>query len=249
MQILLNDPHIIVINKPAGTPSTCQAHNTQQASVAAFLLERYPEQLSIGINGQTDAGLVHRLDNHTSGILIAAKTTDAYSHLTDQFRQRTIKKYYTALVIGQTPEHACIDIAIAHHPKKKKKMIACPNQDIARQQKARSAITYIKTIKRFVIQGEHYSLVDIEIITGMRHQIRVHLSHMGYPIIGDSLYQNSKKQKLDKNHITGHFLHACKTIFMHPHTHEKITLTCELPSQLQKLLNKMTKQHTGDELE
>lgn len=223
------DEDIILLEKPAGLP--CLPSKKGQSLCLSTLLIDYLPQLS----SLPDAGLVHRLDNDTSGIVMLAKDADIYKQLRNEWNEGSVEKIYTALVLGQTKTQGLIQIPIAHHPSNVKKMICCENQELASLHKARPAHTEYKTLKVF---GD-YSLVEVKIITGVRHQIRVHLSHLGFPLAGDKLYQNAKRKKEDTLGLKRHFLHASALCFNHPTTKERMKKESKLPKDLADVLEKM----------
>lgn len=208
LQINYEDQDVLVIEKPAGIPCL-PAKGSSSTTLYDMIIRARPSQKNI-----KEAGLVHRLDNDTSGVMLAAKTEKAYEHLREQFDEGKVLKEYVALVVGNPPAKGTIEDPIAHHPRKKKKMIVSKN--------GRPASTKFKVIKRF---GKKYALLRVEIRTGVRHQIRVHLASMGFPIAGDRLYQNPGKRSEDVLPLKRHFLHASKIGFEHPGTNERIELS------------------------
>jgi len=251
----LNAPHVVyqdeaifVIVKPAGMPSV-SLQKGMQDSLAAWIKKKFPNQAKIG--KASDAGLAHRLDNDTSGLIVVAKTNDAYENLRRQFSGHSdILKEYTALVIGSPPNEGSIVTPIAHHSRKKKKMIVCESDEKTKTLKARSAITSFEVLKRYKsphdrrkVSGNQcptppsaYSLLRVRIVTGVRHQIRVHLASIGFPIAGDRLYQNPKKRLEDTLPLKRHFLHASRLGFIHPKTGKWIEVKSALPDELKEVL-------------
>lgn len=166
-KIIDEDEHLCVLEKPAAWPSVAAKPGTlDPKSVEGWLQARYPA-----------ARLVHRLDNETSGLMLAAKTTRVWEHLRKIWKTEAVVKKYRALVVGKTPPSGTISTPIAHHPRKKKKMVPGGK-------KARPALTQYKTLRHF----KDYSLIEIRITTGVRHQIRVHLASIGHPVAGDKIY-------------------------------------------------------------
>ncbi|PIR24712.1 MAG: RluA family pseudouridine synthase [Deltaproteobacteria bacterium CG_4_10_14_0_2_um_filter_43_8] len=228
------DEDIILLEKPAGLP--CLPSKKGQSDCLSKMLLEYLPQLST----LPDAGLVHRLDNDTSGIVMLAKDAGIYAQLRNEWNEGSVEKIYLALVLGHTKAQGLIQIPIAHHPTNVKKMICCENQELASEHKARPAHTEYKTLKVF---GD-YSLLEVKIITGVRHQIRVHLSHLGFPLAGDKLYQNTKRKKEDALGLKRHFLHASALCFNHPTTKERITVESKLPKDLANALEKIVASFT-----
>lgn len=156
-----------------------------------------------GIGGEIRPGIVHRIDKDTSGLLIVAKNDNAHVKMSEQIKNHEVKKTYIALVRGVFKENeATIDMPIGRSTSDRKKMAVNKN--------GKNAITHIKVLKRF----DKYTLLQVNIETGRTHQIRVHLSHIGYPIVGDYTYSNGKNE-FD---VIGQCLHAQKLEFKHPIT-------------------------------
>jgi len=240
--IVHEDLSLIVVEKPGGMPSASLKAG-EPGTVASWLLDRYPELKSLP-RGELEAGLVNRLDNDTSGLVVAAKTMEAYEHLRGQFSDGSAEKEYLALVVGSPPEEGIIDVPIAHHPSKKKRMVACESDERARQWKARPASTKFSVLKRFEFIDDDanrfdYALLAVSISTGVRHQIRVHLSHTGCPIAGDGLYRNPKKRASDPLELNRHFLHASRLAMSHPRSGERISFESALPRELKSALDRL----------
>ncbi|MBI4126254.1 MAG: RNA pseudouridine synthase, partial [Deltaproteobacteria bacterium] len=189
-----------------------------------------------------DFGIAHRLDNDTSGLMVVAKTNDALVLLSQQFRSPSplpsrererergqfAVKEYTALVLGSPPNGGAIDDPIAHHPRKKAKMIV--------DDEGRPAKTDYTVTQRY----RDYSLLTVTIATGVRHQIRVHLASAGFPLAGDRLYQNPKKRAIDTLPLQRHFLHASRLTITHPVTGKRRTWTSKLPDDLTTILSELS---------
>ena len=237
-RIIHEDDSLLVVDKPAGAPSA-SLKSGEEGTVAAWLLKLHPEQGSLP-KGELEAGLVNRLDNETSGIIVAARTLDAYEKLRSQFADGSARKEYAALIVGHAPDAWAIDAPIAHHPNKKRKMVACESEERAREWKGRRASTRLKTLERYEFEGSEYTLVSIGISTGVRHQIRVHLAHIGHPIAGDGIYRNPKKQAEDPLKLDKHFLHASRLTIAHPTSGKPVTFESPLPEDLQSALNRLT---------
>lgn len=225
------DEAIIVIDKPAGWPAVF-VREGKERTVAAWLLEQIPEQASVGMR-PAEAGLVHRLDNDTSGLLLAARMGEAFSSLRRQFEEGAVEKGYRALVLGDPPPEGTIDAPIAHHPRKGKKMVVCESEARAAELKGRAARTAYRVIERF----ERYSLISVTIATGVRHQIRAHLASIGHPIAGDLLYQNARARARDDLSLTRQFLHASRLSFVHPVSGTPISFSSDLPADLRAALS------------
>ncbi|MCI9016990.1 MAG: RluA family pseudouridine synthase [Clostridia bacterium] len=224
LDIIYEDKDIIVINKPKGLvvhPANGNPDNTLVNAIMSIC----KDSLS-GIGGEIRPGIVHRLDKDTSGIIIVAKNDKAHINLSEQIKNRQIKKTYIALVRGTIKEKsATIDMPIARSTKDRKKM--------AVDKKGKNAITHFKIEKRY----DKYTLLEIDIETGRTHQIRVHMSEIGYPIVGDTVYSNGKNEF----GITGQCLHAKKLKFKHPITQEEMLLQAPLPQYFQDILKQLEK--------
>ena len=219
LDIIYEDKDIIVVNKPKGMvvhPANGNSNGTLVNAVMAIC----KDSLS-GIGGELRPGIVHRLDKDTSGILIVAKNDKAHINLSEQIKNHEVKKTYLAVVRGVIKENeATINMPIGRSTKDRKKM------DVT--EKGKNAVTHFKVLAR----SDKNTLLEVNIETGRTHQIRVHLSHIGYPIIGDSVYSNGK----NKWNIEGQCLHAWKLDFVHPISKEKMHLEADIPKYLKEIL-------------
>ncbi|PIU57791.1 MAG: hypothetical protein COS89_03635 [Deltaproteobacteria bacterium CG07_land_8_20_14_0_80_38_7] len=241
IKIHYEDSDIMVVEKPGGIP-TLPARNGIKPTLYDLITKKYPEQLKIN----NEAGIVHRLDNETSGLVLIAKNPALYQELRKLFSEdsKKITKEYIALVIGHTKKDGEINTWIAHHPEKQNKMIVCSSQKQAEELKARKAFTEFHTTNIFTTKYDppnfpflgKYSLLTIKIATGIRHQIRAHLASIGHPIAGDKLYQNAKIRQKDILPHKRIFLHATKLTFKHPKTSKLIDISSPLPNDLIKIL-------------
>ncbi len=236
-RIVYEDEALFIVDKPAGMPST-SLREGEQGTLAAWLAERNPEQTKIGKDPR-EAGLVNRLDNETSGIVVAARTTDAHAELRRQFKEDGVRKRYLALVIGEPPDRGMIDAPIAHHPSKAKKMVACETESLAKELSARPAHTSFELLERYSMKDARYALLSVTIKTGARHQIRVHLAHIGFPISGDAIYRNPKKRAQDPLAPARHLLHSAKISIVNPLTNKPMTFESPLPPDFQAALSKL----------
>jgi 23S rRNA pseudouridine1911/1915/1917 synthase len=225
LDIRYEDDDIIVINKPAGMvvhPGT--GHET--GTLVHAVLAHCPDLPGIG--GEIRPGVVHRLDKDTSGLVVMAKTEQALRQVQGQFRARRVEKTYLALVHGQiSPPRALIDAPIGRDPSNRKRM-SVVTAESARKRDARTAYQ-AETIY------EAYSLIRCKPITGRTHQIRVHLAYIGYPIVGDATY-GRRRERLK---LARHFLHAHALTFLRPSDKAVLTLTAELPPDLQAVLDRL----------
>ena len=224
IDIIFQDEHIAVINKPAGMVVHPSAGHYDNTLVNALLY--HCKDLS-GINDTLRPGIVHRLDKDTSGLIVVAKNDKAHLNLAEQFKEREIKKFYKALVHGIVkPETGRIENFIGRHKKNRLKFSSFTSS-------GKLAITNYKVEKYF----NNMTLLDINIETGRTHQIRVHFSEKGYPLVGDTLYGNKKLDK--KVNINRVFLHSYKMIFKHPVLNKELSFAIELPEGLKDFLKKI----------
>lgn len=229
LDIRYEDDDILLINKPAGIvvhPSV--GHET--GTLVNALLYYYPALA--GTDLTLRPGVVHRLDKYTSGLLIMAKNENALHYMQAQFKARTIKKRYVALVEGKIkPEAALIDAPLGRDPKQRKKMAVIPPNSPAT---ARESQTKYET----AVAYNNFTLVNCYPITGRTHQIRVHLAYIGYPIVCDHIYGRRKASFPD---LKRHFLHAAQISFKRPFDGEELTFTAELPPELQAIIDQLDK--------
>ncbi len=231
LAILYEDSSIIVIDKPPGMVVHPAAGNPSGTLVNALLY--HCKDLG-GINGVLRPGIVHRLDKGTSGVMVVAKDDEAYHQLIKQFKNRTVEKIYLAIAWGPfAEEEGLIDSPIGRHPSERKRMST-------RTKKARAAVTGWKVMERF----NGFTLLEIHPRTGRTHQIRVHLSSMGHPLLGDSIYGRKGrdgsirdpvlKECLKK--IGRQALHAHRLGFHHPRTSENVQFISPIPQDMKEVL-------------
>jgi len=222
IEIIYEDSDIIVVNKPKGMV-VHPANGNPDGTLVNAIMAICKDSLS-GIGGEIRPGIVHRIDKDTSGLLIVAKNDNAHVKMSEQIKNHEVKKTYIALVRGVFKENeATIDMPIGRSTSDRKKMAVNKN--------GKNAITHIKVLKRF----DKYTLLKVNIETGRTHQIRVHLSHIGYPIVGDYTYSNGKNE-FD---VIGQCLHAQKLEFKHPITQKDMCLEAELPQYFKDILDKL----------
>lgn len=220
IDIVYEDEDIIVVNKPKGLVVHPASGNWDGTLVNA-IMEICKDSLS-GIGGEIRPGIVHRLDKDTSGLLIVAKNDKAHINMSEQIKNREVSKIYYALVRGVVPENeATINMPIARSSKDRKKMAVSKD--------GKEAITHFKVIRRY----DKYTLLEVKIDTGRTHQIRVHLSEIGYPVIGDEVYSNGKNEF----NVHGQLLHAKSLKFKHPISGNEMFLEAELPEEFKNVLN------------
>ena len=222
LDILYEDDSLLILNKPAGLVVHPSAGHEAGTMVNA-LLAHCPTLP--GINGVQRPGIVHRLDKDTTGAIAVAKTEQAFHHLQEQFRTKTARRDYLAIVYGAPPqEKGTIDQPIGRHPVERQKMAVVPAE------KGRRAITHWHVKERL----GNFTLMEFELETGRTHQIRVHSAFMGHPIVGDQVYGSGRKS-VNVN-LPGQALHAWRLRLRHPLTEEWVVAIAPLPFTFTKLL-------------
>jgi len=221
LDIIFEDPHLLVVNKPASMV-VHPAPGHPDGTLVNALLAHYPPIADVG--PQDRAGIVHRLDKETSGALVVAKSELILEALQHQFRNREVEKTYLALVNGQVqPPRGIIEVPIGRDPTDRQRMAPVPEGKYAR--------TRYQVVRRF----RKHTLLEAHPYTGRTHQIRVHLSWLGHPVVGDADY-GSRRQRLLTDR---HFLHASRLRFTHPVTGEEMTFRAPLPEELDGLLRQL----------
>lgn len=219
IDILYEDKDIIVVNKPKGMV-VHPANGNLDGTLVNAIMAICKDSLS-GIGGKIRPGIVHRLDKDTSGVLIVAKNDKAHINLSEQIKNHEVEKTYIALVRGTVKENeATINMPIGRSSKDRKKMAVTKN--------GKNAVTHFKVLKRH----NNYTLLEVKIETGRTHQIRVHLSEIGYPIIGDTTYSNGKNEW----GIVGQCLHAKSIKFKHPTTGKEMLVEAPIPAYFQNII-------------
>jgi 23S rRNA pseudouridine1911/1915/1917 synthase len=223
LDIIYEDDQIILINKPVGLLVHPVRGNRTDTLVNALLA--HSEKLG-NINGTIRPGIVHRLDKNTSGAIVVAKTQESLINLQKQFKQRKTKKLYRTVLKGTLPYNSgTIDAPIGRNPKNRTKMAVV-------KENSKKAITEFKVLDRF----HGYTYVEVGLKTGRTHQIRVHFSHIDYPILGDQKYGNKDKMEFNLNH---HLLHSYLLGFFHPSGENWVEYKAELPQKFQQILSKI----------
>ena len=224
IEIIYEDKDIIVVNKPKGMV-VHPANGNLDGTLVNAIMAICKDSLS-GIGGEIRPGIVHRLDKDTSGLLIVAKNDKAHINLSEQIKNHEVQKTYLALVRGIVKENeATINMPIGRSTKDRKKMAVTKN--------GKEAITHFKVLQRY----DKYTLLEVKIETGRTHQIRVHLTQIGYPIVGDTTYSNGKNEW----EIVGQCLHAKSLKFRHPITNEDMFLEADVPKYFQDILEDLEK--------
>ena len=233
LDILFEDQDLVVINKPAGMVVHPAAGHQQGTLVNALL--HHCDDLA-GIGGTLRPGIVHRLDKDTSGVLVVTKNDSAHLHLAEQFRHHSIKREYLALIHGHLPTPAgTIDQPLGRHPVHRKKFST-------KARNSKRAVTHWRVIDNY--EQEKFSLIRLRLETGRTHQIRVHLSETGHPLIGDPLYgrrtelNNIKDQQLRTliRQLPGQALHAHTLGFIHPTNGDYLEFSSDIPVPLRHII-------------
>ena len=239
LPIVFQDSDLIVIDKPAGMVVHPAAGHSSGTLVNALL--HHVDDLS-GIGGEKRPGIVHRLDRGTSGLMVIAKNDASHEELSRQFHDREVEKEYIALVWGEVQAGRRIDAPIGRDAGNRKKMSA-------KARRSREAVTRIVKAQKF---GVVLTLANIAILTGRTHQIRVHLSAIGHPVVGDALYGGVHRRVPGDlravTHLTRPFLHAARLAFTHPSEKRRMEFASALPDDLQGVLDELTEQIHGDRL-
>ncbi len=237
LNIVYEDEFLLVINKPAHLVVHPGAGNSKGTLVNALL--HHDEKL----NQLPRAGIIHRLDKDTTGLLVVGKTLEAYTALAKQMQAREIDRHYVALVQGHIVAGQTITTGYGRHPRHRLKMAICTG--------GKEAITSYSVKKHY--PKAHATLLNLKLMTGRTHQIRVHMTHIHHPILGDPLYGGRPKhpKNLDDEarelflNFKRQALHAETLSFIHPINHERLTLTAPLPDDFQKLIDALDDNENG----
>ena len=221
LDVVYEDADVIVVNKPKGLV-VHPAPGHPDGTLVNALLHHCGDSLS-GIGGELRPGIVHRIDRDTSGLIIAAKNDFAHVRLAAQLQEHTLARTYRCIVMGNLREDAgTVNAPIGRCPADRKKMAVVAG--------GRNAVTHWMALERY--PGAAY--VECRLETGRTHQIRVHMAYIGHPILGDTVYGNRKSVPC----LQGQCLHAVGLKFIHPRTGEPVQLTCPLPEEFEKQLEK-----------
>lgn len=240
IDIVYQDDHVIVINKPVGLVVHPGAGNPDGTLLNA-LLYHFPELQHV-----PRAGIVHRLDKDTSGVMVVAKTLEAQFHLVQQLQKRSVKRHYIALAVGEFTGGGTVNANIGRSGNDRLRMAVTPG--------GKEAITHYQILERYV----GLTLIECQLETGRTHQIRVHLAHIRHPLVGDTLYggRNRIPKGLDadvRENILGfprQALHALELAFIHPHTEEIMRFETELPDDMQDLIDQLPEaRHQSQEMD
>jgi 23S rRNA pseudouridine1911/1915/1917 synthase len=227
LDILFEDAAVLILNKPPGLV-VHPAPGNEAGTLVNALLFHDPVFQTL-----ERAGIVHRLDKDTSGAMVVAKSETAIAELQRQFKARETNKQYLALVWGHPPPSGRIETLIGRHSKHRKKMAVL-------KEGGREAISTFQTLERFA----ETALVQVKIETGRTHQIRVHLAHLGHPVVGDSVYGRARKNKLPSR-PTRQMLHAEKLDFIHPTSGKRLSFAAPLFDDMRFLLEELRNGQNG----
>ena len=226
LDIVFEDEHLLIVNKPAGLVVHPGAGNQQHTLVNALLYH------SPALSHLPRAGIVHRLDKDTTGLLLVAKTLPMHTSLVRQMQAREIQRHYLALVHGHVIGGGTIDTFYGRHSRNRLKMAVCTH--------GKQAITQFTVEKQY----QYFTLLNVTLQTGRTHQIRVHMAHLNHPVVGDPLYggqaripagiTDTLRQTIKQ--FKRQALHACTLSFIHPHLQKKLTFTAPLPDDFKLLL-------------
>ncbi len=224
LDIVYEDGDVIVVNKSVGLV-VHPAPGHPDGTLVNALLYHCGDSLS-GINGVLRPGIVHRIDRDTSGLIIVAKNDMAHLALADQLRDHTLSRTYQAIVVGGLREDSgTVNAPIARHTTDRKRMCV-PQRD------GRPSVTHWQVLERYA----GYTHIQCHLETGRTHQIRVHMAHIGHPLLGDIVYGSKKPYP----GLVGQCLHACRLQFIHPTTNQLLTVECPLPEWFQTTLHTLS---------
>lgn len=228
--IVYEDSSILVVDKPAGM-ATHGFSGKDSRTVANFLAAQRPALLGVG-KSRWEPGLVHRLDVETSGLVLVAKSQSAYDQLRTQFRRHEISKTYWALVSGKTSNRGVIEFPLAHDRRDERRMSVVRQPSSHKEERRWRATTRYRKLGA----ARGMSLLEVEMATGVTHQIRAHLAAIGHPIVGDALYGADHRENFG---LQRQFLHARSLAFRHPEDGRMIRVDADLPVELKEILRRV----------
>jgi len=234
LNVIYEDSHVIVLNKPAGLV-VHPAPGNYTGTLVNALLYHYGSLPSLTRGGEgaerERAGIVHRLDKDTSGVMVVARTQEALRSLSTQFKNRVVRKKYLALVAGVIKKGSgTIEVGLGRHVKERRKISVHTHN-------AREAVTSFLVKERY----PSATLVEVEIKTGRTHQIRVHMAHIDHPVLGDRVYGGGRAPKFGETIITRQMLHAETLSLLHPDTGHPMTFSAPPPADMAEIIEKLRK--------
>lgn len=229
-KIIYEDESFFVVDKPAGWITDASNTTTNQPVIQKWIAENYKFEIN---NFDFRNGIVHRLDKETTGLLLIAKTKQAFEELQRQFKERLVHKTYIALAHGQIEEkEGIINEPVGRLPWRRDRFGVLPD--------GRDAVTKYEVVANYSLNAIPYTLLRLMPQTGRTHQIRIHLKHIGHPIVADEFYAGRKTARHDRKWCSRLFLHAGEIKFLHPVTKKEITYKSDLAEDLNTALAKLT---------
>lgn len=231
-EVLFEDPSILVLEKPAGWITNSAQTTSTQPVVQDWVRKKH--QSSLTNNVECRDGIVHRLDKETSGLLLVARSKEAFEELQRQFKERLVQKTYIALVHGKVAlKEGMIDEPVGRLPWRRDRFGVLSG--------GRDALTLYKVVKYYQDSktNQEYTLLELNPKTGRTHQIRIHLKHLGHPIVGDEFYAGRKTARNDRKWCQRLFLHAGSISFLDPLTKKPVSFSSKLPRDLRETLDKL----------
>lgn len=229
---IFEDDNILIIDKPAGWITNEASTTAGQPVLQTWLFNNF--DYAIAKDKRFRSGIVHRLDKETSGVLIVAKTKEAFENLQNQFKKRIVEKKYTALAHGKVGlKKGSIEVPVGRLPWNRKRFGVVPG--------GRNAKTRYEVKAYFKKSSDEYTLLELFPKTGRTHQIRVHLKYLRHPIVSDELYAGRKTARKDRSWCPRLFLHASSLAILNPTTKKKVEYETPLPGDLKQALDKLAK--------
>lgn len=229
-EIIFQDESIFVINKPSGWITNEADTTTKQPVIQTWIRENFEYPLKD--NKEMRDGIVHRLDKETSGILLIAKTKEAFEKLQAEFKNREVQKTYTALLHGKVePAEGKIEATVGRLPWRRDRFGVIPG--------GRESVTEYKVLEFYPEERGGYSLCEFHPKTGRTHQIRIHSKHIGHAIVADEFYAGRKTARNDRRWCPRLFLHASEIKFVHPKTGKNVEFKSNLPEELKAVLQRL----------
>ncbi|OGM15343.1 hypothetical protein A2985_04225 [Candidatus Woesebacteria bacterium RIFCSPLOWO2_01_FULL_43_11] len=238
-KVIYQDASVLVIEKPAGWIVNDATTTGDQPTIQEWLRRNF--QFPISNFQKLRSGIVHRLDKETSGVLLVAKTQEAFENLQGQFKSREVEKTYIALVHGKVEsKEGEIEVPVGRLPWRRDRFGVLPG--------GREAETAYKVIAYYSLNATNYTLLKLYPKTGRTHQIRIHLKYIGHPIVADEFYAGRKTAREDRKWCPRLFLHASEISFLHPIEGKRVTFSCKIPAGLKSSLDVLEKLRESSKL-